>query len=93
MLPSGAPPDKVSWIRGGLRVPSDPVIAALGASVPCREAPDARGWRAVDTLAEPCSFGLEDRNCHHVAAGGARSHWIAAVTARTIGPDRATSAS
>lgn len=48
--------------------PPDRAIAAVGASVLCREAPDARGWRDLDTLAEPCSFDLTGRCCHHVAA-------------------------
>lgn len=50
------------------------------------------GWRAQDTRAEAWSFALEGRRCRHVADSGARGHWIAAVTAQTIGLDTAIAA-
>lgn len=93
MVPFGSPPDKALGPNAAFACHSDRAIAAVGASFRCCEAPDARGWRAVDTLAEPCSFVFHRKRCQHVAAGGARRRWIAARTARTIGPDTATSAS
>ncbi len=93
MVPSGAAADKVLGPKAAFACPSDRAIDAVGVSVRCCEAPNARGWRAVDTLAEQCSFGREGRCCRHVTAGGAHSRWIAARTARAIAPDTATSAS
>lgn len=86
-------PDKVLGPNAAFAGPSDRAIAAVGASVTRREAPDAHGLHAVGTLVEPCSFGSDGRGFLHAAAGGARRRWIAAMTPRTIGPDTATSAS
>lgn len=79
MLPSGAPSDKVLAPEAAFACLSGRAMAAVGASVPCREAPDLVGWRALDTLAEPGSFAREGRCCHHLAAGGAIAENVIAI--------------
>lgn len=58
-VPSGLPPGRAFGPEAVFTCPSDQAIAAIGASVAFREAPDAHSLDAVGTLAEPCFFGRE----------------------------------